>query len=567
MEKQTFIEELEALTNHEDLIGVGKELNELRTKFEGYILEETHKFQVAQLKARDRGETIEDNGEITSLKETFYPIFNQIKEKRKAEIIAKKEKEAENLKLKKALISQFKEVIEKEENIGAAFTAHKEINEKWKSIGDIPRDKRQEIQHEYSRLLEEFFYNMKIYKEIKEYDFKKNQKAKEDVVQKLNALTEEKSIKEIESQLKTLQNEWEDIGPTIQEEWEKLKEDYWSVVKTLYDKIRSHYDGIREQKKENIKLKKELIENVKALLSNERTTVKDWNKQTKALIKIQKEWKTIGFGTKKENETVWKEFRALCNTFFEEKSTFFESIQEEFDEIAHKKMTLIEVAEQLKDETDWKDTAAKIIQLQKKWKDLGSAGQKHEQRLWTKFRAACDHFFNAKKAFYRQLDKEKENNLSLKEALIKEIETLQLSDDTKASLTKLKNITTKYNDIGPVPLKNKDEVYRAYKKALDEHYKNLNIEGKEKEKILFEAKLATLRGSSNSEKLLDKEKQIIRKQIDEIKQNIIQYENNLGFFSNSKGANALKSEVEQNIEAERKKIETLKSKLKLIPNE
>ena len=562
-----FVEEIEQLANQEDLISVGKSVNELRVAFEDYILEEERKHQVAQLEAQDRGEELEDNPEILALKEKFYAVYNVLKEKRKALIEERKAVEAENLKKKRSLINQFKEIVSNEENIGAAFTAHKEINEKWKNVGDIPRDKRHEVQQEYSRLLEEFFYNMKIYREIKDYDFKKNQKLKEAIIEKLNALNKEKNIKEVESQLKALQNEWEDIGPTVQEEWERLKEAYWTVVKSHYERIRSHYDERREQMQENIELKKQLIAKTEELLSKERETVKDWNAQTKKLMKIQEDWKKIGFGPKKENDAVWKEFRSLCDSFFEEKSVFFESVQGVFDEIAEKKQALIDEVEKIKDSTDWKEAGNKIIQLQKRWKQAGNAGQKHEQRLWKKFRAGCDHFFNAKKKHFEQLDKQNEENLAKKEALIKKIEDFKLPKDKNEGIASLKAFSQEFAEIGFVPIKQKERVYKAYKKAIEKHYTDLKLEGKEKEKVMFQAKIDTLQGSSNSGKLLDNERQQIRKEIDQIKQNITQYENNLGFFANSKGANALKDEVIEKIEKEKLKIEALKAKLKLIPNE
>lgn len=562
-----FVEDLKTLADQEDLISVGRDVNELRTKFEDYILEEERKHQVAQLEAKDRGEQLDENLEILQLKEAFYAVYNVFKDKRRAIIDAKKAEEEENLKKKRSLINQLKEVVANEENIGAAFTAHKEINAKWKEVGDIPREKRHDIQQEYSRLLEDFFYNMKIYREIKEYDFKKNQTLKEAVVEKLKALEQEASIKNVEAQLKTLQNEWEDIGPTVQEEWEKLKDAYWSTVKGLYDRIRAHYDERREKMQENIALKKELIAQTEALLAKDRESVKDWNADTKAILKLQETWKKIGFGPKKENDAVWKTFRGLCDEFFNQKSAFFEDVQDVFDEVAEKKQAVIDQVEALKDSTNWKETGNKIIQLQKRWKDLGNAGQKHEQRLWKQFRAACDHFFNAKKEYFASLDKEKEDNLTKKETLLEKINAFKLPKEQKEALDALKELAQEFAAIGQVPIKQKDIIYKAFKEAMDQHYAALNLEGNEKDKVLFEAKLETMRGSSNASKLLDNERQVIRKEIDAIKQNIIQFENNLGFFANSKGANPLKEQVEQNIEAEKKKLDALKQKLKSIPNE
>jgi hypothetical protein len=567
MEKKAFIEALTALTEQEDVINAGREINELRSQFEDYLLEETRKYQVAQLEAQEKEEAFEEEDWMTPLKEEFYAVYLPFKEKRKGLIEAKKEAENENLKKKKALISKLKTVIAEEENIGAAFGAHKEINVEWKEVGDIPRDKRHDVQQEYSRLLEEFFYNMNIYKEIKDYDFKKNYDAKKAVVESLKKLLAIENLKEVESTLKQLQNEWEDIGPTKKELWEELKEEYWTTVKSLYDRIRKHYDERREQMKENIVLKNAIIEKAKELVDKPRETVKDWNAHTKEVLELQKEWKTIGFGPKSENKAVWKEFRGICDQFFEEKSEFFKEAQSEFDEVADKKQALIDQVDQLKSDTNWGDTPKKIIDIQKRWKRLGNAGQKNEQRLWKTFRAACDFFFDAKKKHFESLEKEFEENLEEKKELIKTIEAYKLPSDKKEALEALTNFAKAFAEIGFVPAKQKDEVYKAYKSILDKHYGNLDIKGEEKTKVMFEARLNTIKGSGNSATLFAKEKEALRNDIEKIKQEIIQFENNLGFFANSKGANALRDQVEANILKEKEKIEALKIKLKMIPNE
>ncbi len=567
MEKRAFIEELKTLTQREDIIQAGRDVNQLRADFEDYLLEATRQFQAAQLKAEEAGEPFDEEDWILPLKEEFYSIYAPFKEKRKAHITAIKAEEDENLRKKRSLINQLKAVIADEENIGAAFAKHKEINEAWKAVGDIPRDKRHDVQQEYSRLLEEFFYNMKIYKEIKDYDFQKNYESKKAIIEALKKLEKVEKIKEIEAQLKTLQNEWEDVGPTKQELWEAIKDEYWTIVKKLYDRIRAHYDERREQMKENIALKKAIVERMDAILANERNSVKDWNAQTQKVLDLQKEWKTIGFGPKKENEAVWKTFRELCDQFFEEKSAFFEDVHKVFDAVAEQKQQLIERVEEIKDSTDWKDTTRKIIDIQKQWKKLGSAGHKHEQKLWKSFRAACDYFFKTKEDHFAQKEKAFEANLDQKHALIEKIESFSLPSDKKEALNALKQFSEDFAAIGFVPAKEKDAVYKAYKAALDRHYGALDFGEEEKAQVMFEARINTIKGSGNAAHLFQKEKQAIRNEIEQLKQQIIQYENNLGFFSSSKGSNPLKEQAEKNITTEKEKIALLQAKLKMIPNE
>ena len=569
MEKITFLNELKGLVENQDVMAVSRDVNELRTSFEDFLLEEDRKKQVAVLEARERGEQAEFEQEIDPIRNEFFEIYSAYKAKRSEAIAEKKAIQNECLKQKRALISRLKTVVESEENIGAAFGEFKTIHEEWKKIGDIPREKRDEVQDEYSRLLEDFFYNMKIYRELQDHDLHRNQQVKEEIIQKLTQLAEDTSIQNVEKNIKVLQNEWAETGPVSKDNWEDLKNSYNEIVRKIYERIHAHYEEKRQIQKDNLEKKQILFTKAKEVVSKFETadTTKAWENLTAEVLEIQAVWKAVGFGPKKENEEIWKVFRSECDFFFEKKKAFYAVIKEEYDAVAETKQRFVDQAEALKSSKDWKVTTEKLIQLQKKWKSVGSAGQKNEQRLWKAFRAACDEFFNAKSAFYAEKDKEFEGNLTVKQALIEKIAAFELPADKTEALEALKNFANQFNAIGHVPVAQKDEVYKAYKTAIDAKYAQLNIEGQEKEKIMFEARIETLKASPNAVKLLAKEKAELRKQIDELKSNVIQYENNLGFFSNTKKANPLIQDVEKKINQSKTKIEEIKRKLQLIPNE
>lgn len=568
MEKNTFIEELQTLVQNEDVLAVSRDVNELKTRFEDYILEEERKDQVAMLDAQERGEAYEPM-DLKPLKDEFYEIYNVYKEKRKQLVEAKNKEEEENLRRKKFIIAKMQEMIQKEENIGAAFATYNELHEEWKKIGDIPREKRDEIQKEYSRLLELFFYNIKIYRELKDHDLKRNQQLKEEVIHHLEELKNQSSIKELEASLKRLQNEWEEIGPVQNDQWEALKSKYWETTRSLYDRIHQFYDERRNILTENLNKKKELLEEARKLIEESigHTVAKDWDLATENLLKIQESWKSVGFGPRKENEAIWQEFRQQCDTFFAKKKEFFGTIQEKYNEIGEAKKKLIDQAIALKDSTEWKETAEKLIQLQKKWKASGHAGQRLEQKLWQEFRGACDAFFNSRQKHFEEQDKQLETNLVAKKDIISKIEAYELPENKQQALNDLKEFTSAFNAVGKVPMKEKDTIYHAYKAAIDKHYGKLKLEGAEKEKVMFQARLETLQGSPDAGKLLSRERADIRQQIDKLKAEILQFENNLGFFARSKGADALRKEVEGKINAAKNRIEALKTKLKQIPNE
>jgi len=338
METNPFIQEITLLLQAEDLLNIGKEAQELKVKFDDFILEEERKEQVNQLNAAGSGEPHEAK-DFTELKDAFYVQYNALKTKRNEQKTLKEALEKENLRHKKSLIEKLQEVIENEENIGAAYNAQKEIHETWKKIGDIPRDKRDEIQRDYSRMLEIFFHNMKIYQELKDHDFHRNTQLKLALINQLEILKNSANVKDMESALRTIQNEWEEIGPVQNDEWEKLKTKYWDAVRAVYEKINQFYNERRNIQLDNLEKKKELLTQVNQLNEKlaENLTAKHWETTTENLLKIQANWKTIGQAPKKENEEIWKTFRAACDVFFEAKKGFYKDIEAHQTEIADKK--------------------------------------------------------------------------------------------------------------------------------------------------------------------------------------------------------------------------------------
>jgi uncharacterized protein YceH (UPF0502 family) len=569
METRNFLEEFERLVSAEDLLTVNNEANELKTAFQDYILEEERKIQVAKLDSEQSGEEFHEDNQLKQLKDTFYSQYNAYKEKKTALLTSQKLEQEANLRIKKNLIDRLKNLIQEEENIGVAVATYKEIHETWKTVGDIPREKRQDIQNEYSKLLESFFFNLKIYRELKEHDLKRNSQLKRELIDRLKKLLQSQTVKEIESSIKQLQNEFDEIGPVVQTEWEEIKQEYWELVKAIYAKINDFYEQKRSELASNIELKKNLLEEVSAFVSELEPDlgVKEWEDNTQILLAFQQKWKEIGFGTKKENEELWQSFRELCDLFFTKKKAFFDTLKEKNAKVEETKRQLIEKVNAIKDSVDWKKTTDEIIRLQNEWKKSGHASQKVEQQLWREFRGACDSFFNHKQKHFEESDKQNEANLSLKKDIIAKIEGYVPSADKKQVLADLRDFSAAFNTIGKVPFKEKDAVYEAYKKAIDKHYQQLKLEGEEKDKAMFQAKMDAIKANPNAEKMIDRERRDLQQQITNLRQEINQFENNLGFFANSKGADSLKKEVEQKINAAKRKIEDYQRKLKLLVNE
>ena len=563
MNKIEILKKLLALIKTGEILEISSEIDKLKKAFEA-ICNSEQKESDSQEKDTDNEE---DKAESEKLNKDIRAAFESYKRKKKDYYAFIKMEEEKNLILKKEIIADFTKLIENEENLGKLFGKIKEIRERWNIIGAIPQDKHNKIQTEYSKLSEEFSYNIDIYKELKENDLKKNYSLKNQIIHQAKALLKEKKIKEVETSLRKLQNEWDEIGPTFKEHWEKLKTEYWTTVKELYAKIKSHYTDQKKFQKENLVKKLALIEKVKEIVSKEALEHKEWDKLTKELLEIQKEWKNIGQVPKDSNQKVWNDFRGLFDTFFDAKSTFYAARNDVFDKKKELKAKLIEKAEELSKSTDWKNSADALKKLQEDWKKIGHAGQHAEQKLWKSFRSKCDAFFRNREEHFKKMDIENEDNLKLKEALIEKIKAYKHKADPKEVIIDLKKFSTEFGEIGNVPFKKKDAIYKAFKNAIDAHYNNLKMDDAEKEKILFEAKLDSLKASGNAERLFQQEKEKIRNKINDIVKEVANYENNLGFFANSKGAEALLKGVNENIEKGKNEIDKLKRRLKLFPKE
>ena len=489
-------------------------------------------------------------------------LIQQFKTNKVAFSTAIKAEEEKNGLLKQEIIEDFKQLIKDEENLGTLFGKVKEIRDKWNEVGNVSSKLFQKLQAEYSKLNEDFSYNVNIYKALQDNDLKKNYSLKNQVIHQVKELQESDKVKELERQVRLLQNKWDEIGPTYKEHWEALKEDYWTNIQKIYDKIKAHYEIQKEAQVENLAKKKGLIEDLKVEVAKQFDKHQDWDTATKVVVALQNEWKKVGFVAKEENETIWNEFRTLSNEFFDRKSEFYKGRNDQFSGNTTLKQNLINKVDALKDSTDWKETSESIKKIQNEWKKIGHAGRLNEQKLWNAFRAKCDAFFEARTKHFEGLDAANEGNLKLKEELIAKITAFKPLDDVKETLQQLKEFSKEFLAIGNVPFKEKETIYTQYKTALDNLYDGLKLDKVEKEKVLFEARIDSLKSSVNPGKTIEVEKEKIRKRITELTKEIANYENNLGFFSLSKGSEALFKGVQDKIEGGKANIEKLKRQLK-----
>lgn len=501
----------------------------------------------------------EEDKRFKHLVDTYNKRVNELRK-------ARLEEEKANLEKKQAIIAKLDSLISEEENIGAAFNTFKEIQEEWKSIGNIPQQHYREVQKNYSDKLDTFFYNIRIYKELREHDLKRNAGLKEALAADMEALSASDSIKELETKVKEYQEQWKEIGPVMKEQWEEIGDRFWGATRAVYEKVHEHYKAKRAKQEENLLAKTALIEKVKEVIGRtDEADNKDWKKLTDEVLAIQAEWKTIGFANKKDNERIWKEFRETCNSFFDKKQQFYGELKEVFSAAKAKKEELIAKAEALRSSTDWKQTAEELKALQSQWKKVGSAGHRHEHKLWTQFRGACDHFFTARKNHFEEEEKAQTANLAGKKALLEEMKSFELSGNKGNDIATLREFSSRWNKLGRIPAKNAKTMIPDYRNTLDALYNKLDISEGEQLKARLQDKVESIKGSGNPQQQFEHEKKQINKKIGYLKKDIRQYEGNLSMFNfTSASGEAMKKDLEKKIDRARREIDQLRKQQKQL---
>jgi len=469
----------------------------------------------------------------------------------------KKEEEKSNIKLKKEILENFTILISSKEELGHLARGIKEIRTNWNKIGTISPNEDHKLQQKFSKLNESFNYNFNIYKELKENDLKRNFSLKNQIIHELKNLSELKDYNKLQIELKILQNKWEEVGPTFKEHWEDLKKKYWSEVHIIQKRINEFYSNLKTNLKDNLENKKKLIEKVKELSSQQTNNSKEWDLLANQLKKCQAEWKKIGPVPKKENDKIWKEFRSYFDVFFDKRNEFLKIEKDNNKENYDSKLELIETAKKYVENIKNDSNQLLIKKLQEKWKGIGNAGRFAEQKLWKKFRAQCDLFFETKKQNRNSIFSAEKENLKTKNSLI-----IEFKKSGKSSFLDLMNFIDEFQKTGEVPRKKSEEIIKGFENLINQIIINNNFTKEEKHKITRAIKSSLLSNSSNPETTFINEKNRINKLINTTLKETTQLENNLGFFSNAKGK--MLEDFQSKIEKNKVKISDWRDELKKL---
>ena len=542
-----------ALIIEQELAGdIRLQVEQLKTAF--YKL---HRAQIdAQLKeAAEQGVTIEiaPDADEARLKELL-KVYRDYRDKVAAENEKVKE---ENYANKLEIIESLKTLISSEETLNVTFNRFRELQARWKEIGQVPQSKTNDLWETYNLHIERFYDFVKINKELRDLDLKKNYQAKLDLCEAAEALAEQENIVEAFRKLQKYHDQWREIGPVATEQKEAIWERFKAASSIINRRHQEHFESLKQEQLANLERKTALCEAAELLIANAPTSHKEWNKAGESLMELQNQWRTIGFAPKKENTKIYDRFRSACDRFFELKHAFYADVKDDMERNLSLKEALCEAAELIQDSEEWKEATDKLLELQAEWKKIGTVSRRHAEAIWNRFRAACDRFFERKSEHFSSVEKQYEDNLSKKLALLEEMESAEVK-----SFDAIKEYQRRWSEIGYVPIKAKDEIQKRYKQAIDKMFAVVRSSGREQSLSRFKERVNSLR--QDGERRLRSEREKLYNRVRQLEQEVATLENNIGFFTKSKGAESLIADVNEKIAKTKREIADIIEKIKMI---
>ena len=493
-------------------------------------------------KIKEEGNEAEDA--LVLVEENFKSLFNDYKRER-AEFNLKQEQErAENLKKKQAIIEELKNLVESQEDVSSSFPAFREIQNRWRETGPVPATNFRDVNDTYQHYVEMFYDMVKINRDLRDLDFKKNLEAKTAFCEAAEKLAENENVVSAFHDLQKLHEQWKEFGPVAKE----FRDDIWNRFKAatavINKRYQAHFEELKGQYAGNLEAKTKLCEEVEEIAGRDITSSSEWNSATKEIEEIQARWRTIGFASKKENQKIYERFRAACDAFFLKKRDFYAKYKDNINDNLEKKMSIIEKAEALKDSTEWKKATDQFIALQKQWKEIGAVPRKKSEQLWKRFRAACDAFFENRDKQGRPQD-DFHANLKAKKALIEEINAY---DGPSGDEEAMRAFAERWQAIGFVPFKEKEAVQQEYRDAMSSKFPSFSSR--------------PVRGGKGAPRAPRSEKDVLVAKYNALQQDIDTYENNIGFFTASKNSEVLIAQMRERIESAKAELKELEEQIR-----
>ena len=555
--KQELVELFAALLESEPVQTLRKSVEAIKIAF--YKLHRAEVDAARKAFEAEHGEEAEFTPAVDALEAKLKDLFKEYRRRRDEYIASLDSIKEENLKIKLAIIEELKELVNSDETLNNSFAKFRELQQRWRDTGIVPQAKVKDLWETYNLHIENFYNFIKINKELRDLDLKKNYEQKLQLCEQAEALMVEPSIVEAFHKLQKLHDEWRETGPVANEYKEVLWERFKAASSRINKQHQEYFDGVKQEQLKNLEFKKELCAKTEALVEQPYTSRKEWNKASERLIEIQKMWRTIGFAPKKDNIRIYERFRSACDRFFEAKREFYAGVKSEMEHNLQLKQEICEAAEALQSSEEWKHATDELIALQTKWKQVGSVSRRYSDQVWKRFRAACDNFFERKAKHFASIEDEHDANLKKKLALIDE---MMAADIKEGGYDMIKEFQRRWSEIGYVPIKQKDAVQKKYKEAVDKMFGTLRGSERDRSMNRFKERLQSMKGAGD--KRMKNERERLYNKVRQMEQDIALLENNIGFFSKSKNADAMIADIREKIAKAKQELQLTIEKVRMI---
>ena len=503
--------------------------------------------------------------EADELEEILKSLLNTFKEKKAAFAEEQERIKEVNLVRKKEILDEIKALTEDSDNINKRYNDFQQLQQSFKEITNIPASAVNDLWKSYQLYLERFYDLLKINKELRDYDFKKNLDQKTALCEAAEALSENEDIIGAFKSLQALHEEWKGIGPVAKE----LRDELWNRFKAASSVInkrhQQHFESLKEGEQKNEEAKTALCVEIESINTDDLKSFNAWDEKTKEIIALQEQWKTIGFASRKVNNQLFERFRKSCDEFFRKKAEYFKAVKDEMARNLEKKKALCEKAEALKESTEWKSTTDTLIAIQKEWKTIGPVAKKYSDAVWKRFISACDYFFEQKAkqtSSQRQVELE---NLNQKKEIIAKLNAIDENMETAEATARVRELMAEWNKIGFVPFKEKDKIYKEYQSVLDKHFTRLNMQENKNRLMSYTSTVQQLASSDQAQNKLYREREKLMHNYERLKAELQTYENNMGFLNiSSKSGNSMLKEMERKMQQLKDQMQLIIQKIELI---
>lgn len=529
------------------------------------------KLEAVRLQAREAWQAVEDHGDevyeapFKAEEQRFRELLQAYKERKRKQAEALEAERKENLRRKHEIIEKIKQLTQRDEVKGETYKEFDALREQWNQIGLVPQADKEDLYMSYNTVVRSFYDYIKINRDLRDLDFKRNLEAKLKICEQAEDLLKETDIINAFRKLQELHSMWKEVGPEMPEKREEIWERFSSATTKINALHHKFFEDLKEQNEAILVKKTELCDKVEALLKEERTTIQTWRNATDKVKELQKEWKDLGYLPNRVVGKVRERFQAACSQIFEGFRTYDRAMRQEGKDNLQKLQDLCAQAEAMKESTDWSATTRAMIDLQKQWQTVGYAPRKRRDELWEKFRGAMDYFFSHRDEAQSSRNKEEKDNLAAKESILKELESYEANKtDVAAGVEWLKELQSRWFTIGHVPYKQKDAIQQRYRDLVNKVYKSLGVDRRMEQVEAFKTRIEEMVQGDGNESQLQRERTRLRQQIQQLESECTLMTNNLSFFRSSSATNPLVRQQEEKIASMREDIAMRKNKLKEI---